>query len=78
MHEDKNKNQTSMENFPRYVKLTHQLSFRNLNLKLNHHTRVVHQQPQTPQGESVAKPETLLLIILSIICKYDIKEVHGN
>ena len=30
---------------------------------------------QTPQGESVAKPETPLLIILSIACKY---EVHGN
>ena len=31
---------------------------------------MVHPRPQTPQGESVAKPETLLLIILSIACKY--------
>ena len=30
---------------------------------------------QTPQGESVARPETPLLIILSKACKY---EVHGN
>ena len=30
---------------------------------------------QTPQGESVAKPEKSLLIILSTTCKY---EVHGN
>ena len=37
--------------------------------------QVVHSRPQTPQGESVAKPETPLLIILSIACKY---EVHGN
>ena len=37
--------------------------------------QVVHPRPQTPQGESVAKPETPLLIILSIACKY---EVHGN
>ena len=29
----------------------------------------------TPQGESVAKPETPPLIILSIACKY---EVHGD
>ena len=29
----------------------------------------------TSQGESVAKPETPLLIILSIACKY---EVHSN
>ena len=29
----------------------------------------------TPQGESFAKPETPLLIILSIACKY---EVSGN
>ena len=34
-----------------------------------------HPRPQKPQGESVAKPETPLLIILSIACKY---EVHGN
>ena len=39
---------------------------------------MVHPQPQTPQGESVAKPVTLLLIILSIVCKCDIKEVLGN
>ena len=31
--------------------------------------QVVHPRPQTPQGESVAKPETPLLIILSIACK---------
>ena len=37
--------------------------------------RVVHSRPQTPQGESVAKHETPLLIILSIACKY---EVHDN
>ena len=36
---------------------------------------MVHPRPQTPQGESVAKPETPLLIILSIACKY---EVHVN
>ena len=35
---------------------------------------MVYPRPQTPQGESVAKPETPLLIILSISCK----EVHGN
>ena len=34
-----------------------------------------HPWLQTPQGESVAKPETPLLIILSIACKY---EVHGK
>ena len=39
---------------------------------------MVHPQRQTPQGESVAKPETLLLIVLSTVCKYDIKEVIGN
>ena len=30
---------------------------------------------QTPQGESVAKPETPLLIIVSVACKY---KAHGN
>ena len=36
---------------------------------------MVHPRPQKPQGESVAKPEIPLLVILSIACKY---EVHGN
>ena len=31
---------------------------------------MVHPWPQTPQGESVAKPETTRLIILSIACKW--------
>ena len=37
--------------------------------------QVVHQWLQTPQGESVAKAETPLLIILSRACEY---EVLGN
>ena len=37
-----------------------------------HRRQVVHPRPQTPQEESVAKPETLLLIILSIVYKYDL------
>ena len=31
---------------------------------------MVHPRPQALRDESVAKPETLLLIILSIVCKY--------
>ena len=34
--------------------------------------------PETPHGESVAKPGTPLLIILCLAYKYDITEVHGN
>ena len=36
----------------------------------SHRRQVVHARPQTPRDESVAKPETLLLIILSMVCKY--------
>ena len=36
---------------------------------------MVHPRPKSPLGESVAKPETPLLIILNIACKY---EVNGN
>ena len=39
---------------------------------------MVHPRPQTPQGESVAKHETLLLIIPSIVRKYGIKDVDGS
>ena len=54
-------------------KFTYQLSF----TKVDYHTggKMVHPRPQTPQGESVAKPETPMLIILGIACKY---HVHGN
>ena len=33
---------------------------------------------QTPQGESVAKPGTHPLIILSLVCESDTKETHGK
>ena len=45
---------------------------------LSSRRQVVHPRPQTPQGESVAKPGTLLLIILSVVCKFDLQEVHNN
>ena len=54
------------------------MSNRNINLKLDHHRQVVHPRPQTLQEESVAKPETRLLIKLSLVSKYDIKEVYGG
>ena len=39
---------------------------------------MLHARPQTPQEESVAKPGTVPLTILSLVCHSDIKEVHGN
>ena len=39
---------------------------------------MVHSWPQTPQGESVAKPGTPLVITLSIVFKSHIGEVRGN
>ena len=36
--------------------------------------QVVHPRPQTLQGESVVKPETLLPIIPSLLYDYDINE----
>ena len=59
-----------------HSKLTYQLSFiLKCEPKSGRRRQVVCPRSQTPQGESVAKPETPLLIILSIACKY---EVHGN
>ena len=37
---------------------------------------MIHLQPKTLQGESVAKPVTPLLIICNIVCKSDIEEVE--
>ena len=39
-----------------------------------HRRQVVHPRPQTLQGESVVKPETLLLIIPSLLYYSDINE----
>ena len=44
---------------------------------MGHGKQVVHPRPKTPQGESIAEPETLRLIILSLVCESDIKEVHN-
>ena len=45
----------------------------NSHLKMDYHAggNWFIQGPQTPQRESVAKPETPLLIIRNIACKYD-------
>ena len=63
-----------------YTKLTHQLLFQKHEPKSGPPCKieVVHPWPQTPQGESVARPATLLFIILSLVCKSDIQEVYGK
>ena len=48
-----------------------QMLFRIIDLRVDHHT------PNTTK-ESVAQPGTLPLIIISLIYKFDLKEVHGN
>ena len=64
-----------MVNIPlHYINLTHQLSFRIINLNIVHYKRdkrFIHN-PKT-QGKSVARPGTRLLIILSSVCKSGIK-----
>ena len=40
--------------------------------------QAVHPSSQTPRDISVAKPGTLLLILLSLVCKTDRKDVHGK
>ena len=51
---------------------TYQISFKKINLMSGplHKRQVVHPRPQTPQGESVDKPETLLLIILGLVLSW--------
>ena len=81
MCKDNNKKQTSKKIPLHCINLTHQLKFRIISLKLDHHTRgkwFIHGPNHHKQGESISKPETLLLINLSIECKYDIKGVHGD
>ena len=51
-----------------------------MNQKVDHHTGgyAVHPRPQTPQGEPVATPGTILLINISLVYKSDIEEIHEN
>ena len=55
-----------------HSKLTYQLSFWNVSREVDYHAggKCFIHVPKTPQGESVAKPETPLLIILIIACKW--------
>ena len=58
---------------------TYTLSLKTKQLTGDHHEGgVVHPRHQTPQGESVVKPEAVLLMILTLVCESDIKEVRGN
>ena len=76
MHETVNRGKNNNKYMKYHSELTYQLSFWNVSRKVDYHARqVVHPRPQTPQGESVAKPKTHLLIIFIIACKY---EVLGN
>ena len=79
MFKDNNKSKRSIENSsPLYDTCTLSFSYINLRNGPPHRGQEVHLRPQTPQGESVANPETPPLIILGLVFKYDIKEVHGN
>ena len=64
------------------MKLTHQLTIKNLNLKVDHHREgkwFIHgPKHRKEKGESVAKPGTRLLIIISIVCKSHIEEAKCN
>ena len=60
-----------------YIKLTHQHSYRNINLKSDHTTvgkRVIHGHKHRKEIQLLS----LMLIILVLVYRYDIKEVHGN
>ena len=69
-------NDKSKKNPLHYIKLIN-FRLRNINLisKTPHRRQVVHSGPHTPQGESVAKSETLMLIILGLVRKCDINEI---
>ena len=40
--------------------------------------QVVRPRVETPQEESVAQPETPMLIIFNLVCKFSIREIHQN
>ena len=50
----KDKCKISVETSLCHIKFLHQLSFKNINLKVDYHKSVVHPGPQTLQGESIA------------------------
>ena len=62
-----------------YTKTTQQLSFciHKPKSAAQYRGNMVHPWPHTPQGVSVSKPGALL-IILSLMCKSDTRDVHGK
>ena len=63
-----------------HTKLTLQLTFKNRDLKVDYHTagKWFTHGPKHRERETVAKPGTLLLIIIIILCKCDKEEVRGS
>ena len=76
MCENMNKGKKYKNNSFLYTKL----SFEDLNLKLGHRTgdKWFTHDPIRCEEKSVAKPGAPLPSILSLVCKFDIKEVCGN
>ena len=68
MYKNKNKGEKSIANSsPTYQIYTPTVvKKRKLKSGSPHRKQVVHSWPQTPQGESVAKPKTFMLIIMSL------------
>ena len=61
-----------------YIKRTHRMAFRNLNFEPPRRRQVVLPRPHTPQRGSVAKPETLLLVITILVSKSGVKRVETH
>ena len=63
---------TNQQEIPlHYTKLTHQLSLKRINLKVDLHKagEMVHPRLKTPQGESISKPGLFLIQHVNILKK---------
>ena len=69
MYKDNDKSKTSIKNSSLYQTNRQTVVKKNKpQIGASHRKHVVNPRPQTPR-ESVGKPETFLLIILSLVCK---------
>ena len=74
---NRNKGIKSIEKLIHYANV-HTNLFTTFKIEPPYKKQVVHPRPQTPERRLDSQPGTRLLVILNLVCKFDIKEGHGN
>ena len=81
VYTDENKGKKSISNSSPSYQISYLCFFRNIHIKVDHHTGgkwFIRKPKHRKAIEFVVAPLTLLLVIISIECKFEINEVREN